>query len=192
VVVTAVWYGIALWQHATLGDEISLTAPVFGSMVAVLGSAVAVVVGGRDRLRQASSYFDRVAVIGLAVLVVIYGIRSPGVVSASVRATFRNLTYDGLWLATWVAVLALLAVALIVHRVPDGRLWIVPIIGFGLLYWLLPLIREGAWRVGAGDSGNRILAHILPVAVLFLVVAAQRSKPSDGEVIETRTRISTE
>jgi len=48
----------------------------------------------------------------------------------------------------------------------------VPIVGFGLLYGLLPLIREGAWRMGADDSGNRILAHILPVAVLFLVAAA--------------------
>jgi len=188
VVTTVVWYAIALWQHANFGDEISLTAPVFGSMVAVFGSALAVVVGGLDRLRRPASYLDRAAVIGLAGLVVIYGIRSPDVVTASAQATFRNLTYDGLWLATWVAALALLAVALIVHRVPDGRLWTVPIVGFGLLYWLLPLIREGAWRVGAGDSGNRILAHVLPVAVLFLVAAAQRSKASEEEVVETPTR----
>jgi hypothetical protein len=42
--------------------------------------------------------------------------------------------------------------------------------------------------VGAGDSGNRILAHILPVAVLFLVAAAQTSKASEEEVVETPTR----
>jgi hypothetical protein len=180
VVVISVWYGIVLWQHANLGDEISLAAPVFGSMVAVFGSALAVVVGGLDRWGGPASYFDRVAVIVLAGLLVIYGIRSPDLVTASAQATFRNLTYDGLWLATWVAVLALLAVALFVHRVPDGRLWTVPIVGFGLLFWLLPLIRGGAWRVGAGDSGNRILAHILPAAVLFLVVAAQSWNDSTG------------
>jgi hypothetical protein len=51
-------------------------------------------------------------------------------------------------------------------------LWTVPILGFGLLYWLLPLLRDGAWRVGTGDSGNRILAHIIAVVVMFLVLAA--------------------
>jgi hypothetical protein len=113
-----------------------------------------------------------IALAGLALLVAGYGLRNTDVVTASVQATFRNLTFDGLWLITWLAALSLLGVAFLVQRVPDSRMWTVPVIGFGLIFWLLPLIREGAWRVGAGDSGNRILAHILAVVVAFLLLGA--------------------
>ena len=70
----------------------------------------------------------------------------------------------------------LLVVALIVQVIPDARVWTVPIIGFALLYWALPYVREGAWRVGAGDSGNRILAHYLAVSLIFLVLAAVHNR----------------
>jgi hypothetical protein len=172
LVVVAVWYGLALWNHALRGDEISLTAPVFGSLVAVLGSALLVLFGWPERFRRVIGASDRVALAGFAVLLVGLGARDPGTVIDTAHATFRNLTWDGFWLLTWVAAVPLLIVALMVHRIPQPRLWTVPIVGFGLLWWLLPLIREGAWRVGAGDSGNRILAHIFPVVVAFLVLAA--------------------
>jgi hypothetical protein len=84
---------------------------------------------------------------------------------------------------TWVAALGLLAVALLVQRVPDSRLWTVPILGFGLLYWLLPLLRDGAWRVGTGDSGNRILAHIIAVVVMFLVLAATNRRTEESVLV---------
>jgi hypothetical protein len=172
VVVMTLWYGIALWQHANFGNRIALTAPVFGSLVAVFGATGVTMAGGWARARSVVRHFDLIALAGLALLVAGYGVRSPDVVVGSINATFRNLTYDGMWMLTWVAALGLLAVALFVQRVPDSRLWTVPILGFGLLYWLLPLIRDGAWRIGTGDSGNRILAHIIAVVVLFLVLAA--------------------
>ncbi len=81
---------------------------------------------------------------------------------------------------TWSIGILLLAVALIVHEVPSSRLWTTPIVGLAVLWWLLPMIREGAWRVGAGDSGNRILAHMLAVVVAFLVFVAVQSWPLIG------------
>jgi hypothetical protein len=78
--------------------------------------------------------------------------------------------------------LVLLVIALLVQRIPDGRLWTVPLIGFGLLFWLLPLLREGAYRVGSGDSGNRMLAHFLGVAVVFLALAAVDRDAADRRV----------
>jgi hypothetical protein len=183
VVVMALWYGIALWQHANFGNRIALTAPVFGSLVAVFGATGVTIAGGWAQARSVVRHFDLIALAGLALLVAGYGVRSPDVVVGSIKATFRNLTYDGMWMLTWVAALGLLAVALLVQRVPDSRLWTVPILGFGLLYWLLPLIRDGAWRVGTGDSGNRILAHIIAVVVVFLVLAAvepTESEPASG------------
>jgi hypothetical protein len=188
VVVMALWYGIALWQHANFGNRIALTAPVFGSLVAVFGATGVTIAGGWARARSVVRHLDLFALAGLALLVAGYGVRSPDVVVGSIKATFRNMTYDGMWMLTWVAALGLLAVALLVQRVPDSRLWTVPILGFGLLYWLLPLIRDGAWRVGTGDSGNRILAHIIAVVVVFLVLAAvEPTEPEPGRVVSVDT-----
>jgi hypothetical protein len=173
VVVMALWYGVVLWQNTNNGDAISLTAPVFGSLVAVTGAALVVAVGGLQSAREWIGYTDRVALAGLAVVLVFFTARTPEILVTSLEATIRNVTYNGLWLFTWMAALGLLGVALLVHRIPDARLWTVPILGFGLMFWLLPLLRDGAWRVGTGDSGNRILAHILLVVVAFLVLAAQ-------------------
>lgn len=170
--VTAVWYGIVLRQNARGGAMISLTAPVFGSTIAVAGSVAAVLLCGMKRLRPIARYVDIVGLIGIAALLVLFASGTPQVLVDSVVNTIRNITYDGLWLLTWCAALALLVVAFLVHRVEDSRLWTVPIASFGLLFLLLPLLREGAYRVGSGDSGNRMLAHILGVAVAFLVLAA--------------------
>lgn len=180
ILVMALWYGVVLWQNANNGDAVALTAPVFGSLVAVLGAALVVVIGGLHGAKRWIGYVDRIALIGLALLVAFFAARTPEILLTSVEATFRNLTYNGLWLFTWLAAIGLLAVALLVQRIPDSRLWTIPILGFGLLFWLLPLLRDGAWRVGTGDSGNRILAHILSVVVAFLLLAAQY-KTTTGE-----------
>jgi hypothetical protein len=170
--VMVVWYGIALREHANYGDLISLTAPVFGSLAAVFTASVIVVLAGFEKLRPLGRHVDLAALVGLAALLVLFATQQPDLIVESLRATAQNIAYAGWWMTTWVTTLALLPVAILVHRIPDSRLWTTPILGFGLLYWLLPLLREGAYRAGAGDSGSRILAHILPVVVAFSVLAA--------------------
>ncbi len=183
--VMAMWYGVVLWEWANYGDLISITAPVFGSLIAVFGSVLVVVLTGNRRLRDMARLVDVVALVGIAGLVAVFGVKTPQVLIDSLVSTAQNLTYHGLWLLTWCAAVALLLVALVVQRIDESRLWSVPIVGFGLLFWLLPLIREGAWRVGAGDSGNRILAHILSVVVGFLVLAAIEPKSAEGAQLAT-------
>ncbi len=187
VAVMALWYGVVLWNNANYGDLVSITAPVFGSLVAVSGSVLVVLLAGIRRLEGLTRYVDLVALTGIAGLVALFGARTPQVVIDSVVHTAQNLTYHGLWLITWCAAVALLLVAFIVQRVDESRLWSVPIVGFGLLFWLLPLIREGAWRVGEGDSGNRILAHILAVVVGFLVLAALEPQTGERQQLATAT-----
>jgi hypothetical protein len=174
--VATLWYGLGLWRYAAGGDEISPTAPVFGSLVAIAVAVVLCLASGADRARPWARWLDLAGVAGLALLLAFYVATDPTVFGLSIEATARNLVRDGFWLLTWVAAIALLVVALIVQAIPDARVWTVPIIGFALLYWALPYVREGAWRVGAGDSGNRILAHYLAVSVLFLVLAAVHNR----------------
>jgi hypothetical protein len=187
-IVVFLWYGMTLWRHAPGGDNLSLTAPVFGSLVAVLGAFSAVALGNLPRLRAFTRHLDWIMLGGLSLLVMVLAVGEPEILVDSAYATFRNLTYDGLWLLTWPTVIVLAIVALVVHRIPDGRLWTTPIIGFALLFWLLPLILEGAYGVGAGRSGNRILAHILAVTVTFLVLATIETWPASDENGETVPR----
>jgi len=46
-----------------------------------------------------------------------------------------------------------------------------PIAGFFALFWASVYLRDAAYRVGAGDSGNRMLAHVILVVVLYCLVA---------------------
>jgi hypothetical protein len=176
VAIAALWYGVILWQNAPGGDAISPTAPVFGSLVAVVGAALVVTAGGSHRLWPLVRYMDRVTLAVMLVALAVLAAANLDTFTESMEATFQNIVLsEGAWLFTWSVGLVLLAVALVVHQVPSSRLWTTPIVGFSILWWLLPMIREGAWRVGTGDSGNRILAHMLPVVVAFLVFAAVQS-----------------
>ena len=174
--VGTLWYGLGLWRYAAHGDEISPTAPVFGSLVAIAVAVVLCLMSGAARARPWARWLDLGGVAGLALLLAFYVATDPTVLGMSIEATARNLVRDGFWLLTWVAAIALLVIALIVQVIPDARVWTVPIIGFALLYWALPYVREGAWRVGAGDSGNRILAHYLAVSLIFLLLAAVHNR----------------
>ncbi|MFP3881973.1 MAG: hypothetical protein ACLFRT_14775 [Actinomycetota bacterium] len=181
VLVAALWYGVVLWQNAPGGDAISPTAPVFGSLVAVFVAALVVTAGGSKRLWVMVRHMDRVMLAVMLVALAGFAAANLDVFTASVEASFQNIALSqGAWLFTWSIGVVLLAVALVVHQVPSSRLWTTPILGFAILWWLLPIIREGAWRVGTGDSGNRILAHMLAVVVVFLVLAAIPSWPWVG------------
>ncbi|MGH8875367.1 MAG: hypothetical protein ACRDVM_08990, partial [Acidimicrobiia bacterium] len=79
---------------------------------------------------------------------------------------------EGLWGFTWLVVGALGFAASAVVRLPFQTLWTTPLVGFGALFFFLPYVREGPYRAAPGDSGNRMLMHVLLVAVLYLVVAA--------------------
>lgn len=178
VAVAALWYGVILWQNAGGGNTISLRAPVFGSLVALAGAVLVVVAGGFRRLSWLIRYADRVMLGALLLALIALALANLDVFTSSLEAAFQNVALSqGAWLLTWSVALVLLVVALAVHEIPIAKLWITPILGFAITWLLLPMIREGAWRVGTGDSGNRILAHMLAVVVAFLVFAAIRSWP---------------
>lgn len=176
VAVAAVWYGVVLWQNASGGDTISPTAPVFGSLVALLGAVLLVAAGGSRRIWPVVRYLDRVMLAVMLIALIGLAVVNLDIFAESMDASLQNIVLNrGAWLFTWPVGVLLLVAALVVHRVPASRIWTTPILGFAILWLMLPMIRDNAYRVGAGDSGNRILAHMLAVVVAFLVMAAIRS-----------------
>lgn len=179
--VTLPWYAL-LWRYAPGGGEISPTAPVFGNILIVVGACSLVLVGGTARFGGLARTADRFVLWALLGLLAVRALLDPAILGNTLWATAVNLGPDvtlrfspggsGLWLLTWTAAVAIAALAVLVHRVPAGRLWTTPILGFGVLFLLMPYLRGSPWRIGSGDSGNRIVSHILFVIIAFAVLAA--------------------
>lgn len=175
------WWAILLWRHTPGGSDLALDAPVFMSLVALAG-ATALVGIGWHRMGARLTAWSATAllpVMALGVLVLSASDASDAVIS--IRVTALNVGWRGVWMFTWTVLVPLLAIALLVHRVERSRLWTGTVVGFALVYFLTPVLRGNPWRLGTGDSGNRMLAHVLLVAVAFVVMAvSQRSVEPSG------------
>jgi len=78
-----------------------------------------------------------------------------------------NVLRDGGWGTTWIALFFLFIAALFLARFEQESLFTYYILSFGLLFNSLNLIR-GGWRAGWGDSGNRMLVHIIFILVFYI------------------------
>lgn len=171
VIVGLVWY---LGPVAGAGDlgGLSIADPVIGMLVVMVGLVVLALVAGWRRLSGVVR-LTPFLVVGLMTLVFAwYILEDPDTLSGTAASTGANLAIAGNWGVTWLVVGFLLSGAVLATRFDGQHFWTAPIAGYALLYWLLPYFRFGAYRIGAGDSGNRILAHILPVVLVYIGLAA--------------------
>ena len=76
----------------------------------------------------------------------------------------------------------LVLAVLVLFRVPGQHYLRFPLTTFIPVAFLLAYLREGAYRVGYGDSLARMTMHVVPLAVLYViaVTVANRSRPSSG------------
>lgn len=116
------------------------------------------------------------ATLGAALLIDV------GPARPALRATITNVLGAG----GWGSVLVLLGVgaAFALIRVAEDEFLplAVPWIGFVPLGMLLAVLRDGAYRVGTGDSLNRMWIHLLPLLVLLIVLTvAGRARPDGSE-----------
>ncbi len=82
-------------------------------------------------------------------------------------ALLINLLRDGDWGITWIVLPLLFIAALFLARVPAEGFFVATIVAFGLLFNSINLFR-GGWRPGWGDSGNRMLVHIIFVLAFYV------------------------
>lgn len=100
-----------------------------------------------------------------------WAVRDPSALWGAIGPTLRNIAGEGLWHATWIVIPLLVAFLALTTRVRHQRMLLTPIIGFLPLMILLGVVRGGGYRLGNGDSGNRMLMHVLLVALAYVVVA---------------------
>jgi hypothetical protein len=173
---------VVLWNGSLVGRYAGSDVPVSASSVAMLllgvgalGYAVLVARGSRfvDPLPrrllpgvEASLWF---AVLAGAVVM-------PDVLRDSVASTFENVVLgEGGWGVTLV-VLALLTLLVTVATREGDRVQLrLPMSGFVPLALTLAYLRhEDGWayRIGPGDSLNRMLLHFVPLAIFYVATTA--------------------
>ena len=113
--------------------------------------------------------------------------RDLGLLTRSIGAIVTNLMTSGGWGLTMILIGLLIAV-------PDKylndlqRLLKDALLGSAALLLGLAVVRGGEYRVGPGDSFNRILFHYMPVSgvLIALAVASILSAPSTAYQVSAR------
>lgn len=106
---------------------------------------------------------------GLALLLVVLVVRDPSNLLTSLAATHHNL--DRHWGASWGLLVFAFLAALAFVRLPDSIHLRLPATAFIVVVFLLAYSRNNPYRIGGGDSANRMLFHIVPVMVLLVALA---------------------
>ncbi|TPW29618.1 hypothetical protein [Pararhizobium mangrovi] len=171
-VVTFAWH--MYLAHAFMREGSSLPLSVFGPAALAVLAVLAVpfiTITPLVRFRRAILILAETA-LWVALLVATIG--KPGVMVESLSATYQNIVVGA---GSWGRSLVVLAVIFVFVLVfcKDRRLATLrfPVTASIPMFFLLAYLRNGgAYRVGNGDSLNRMLIEIFPLAVLYLAVAA--------------------
>lgn len=176
-VIAVVWFGGVVAPRVTL--TLSPMDPVLGPMAITSGLVALGLFWGWPKLRPLLRHAPVAAVVGLLLLCVLGSIRTPEILTASLGATARNVTETGNWALTW-PFLATLFIGLTLTKPPPDFMLCLPVTGFFVLLGFLPFARGYAYRIGPGDSGSRVLVHVLLVVVFMLVASALKAAMPSG------------
>lgn len=166
------WHGHVALVHRSLDDG-DMPLSTLGPLL--MGVAMIVLIPTLAWTRFA--YWRRgllfVVEFALWLALAAFTFRDPEVMRASLDATYQNVVGGaGSWGGSLVVLTALLILAWVFCR--DASLsWLrFPVTAMVPMFFLLAYLREGAYRVGNGDSLNRMLIEIVPLAVLFVAATA--------------------
>ncbi len=163
------WFGFGVWV-SWFNDE-----PLSASTVLQLGAGLALMVAAPvvgsawldrypRRLLNAAEAALWLALAGLA-------LASPTIFIDSVSATVENQLGPGKWALTIMAVLGMVVAIVAALQVSESVALRFPVTTFLPLVFVIAYLRDGAYRVGMYDSLNRMWMQVLPLAVLFVMVA---------------------
>lgn len=180
IVAVVLWHGVALLGTAFYQARWMLVVP---NVIGILTTSVLILTQDVRFIRPVTRHSHRLVLGGLILGLLGMSAMQWGVMRLSLNATLSNVVEGG-WLLTWVALTPLVFWALL--RSGDRvRIWASSTAALGITYWLLPLLRGGAYRPGTGDSGNRFLIHLVAVAVAFVALTAlSAGQDPVGEVPE--------
>lgn len=173
------WWWLSVRPRVEPGD-LGLSGPVDPVFVVVVGIAFVATVA--TWLPPAP--LRRVAVASMGTVLAGYLLWKlamlPDEMAATLAATATNLTTAGLWGLTWPILAVLVAGVFVSRAVPDDTVFAAGLSLYALALVAFAFLREIPYRVGSGDSGNRMIVHVAFVALLYVMLgvgrAAERSE----------------
>jgi len=175
----AVWY----WRLAAggaSGDIMSPTRSAF--MIGALAAPVAVL--AIPQLQFVRRWLLPIAFAALTCAIAGLAISDPDGFGTSAATTAGNLLTTGSWGPVWWLLIPALVVGIVAGPTLEREdSWLLILLGFGGLVLILGGIRDFPFRAGFGDSGNRIMIHIVPLTLLFVIaktLVASRSRSTEG------------
>jgi hypothetical protein len=164
------WQLFTMSVYGTEGSDI--TVFVYGLLIAGAALLFAIPLLRHKWLSENHKALLWTAEGGLWGAALIVGLREPELILRSLDATFRNVVLnDGSWGLSFIMIAGLFLGLLALTRTP-GQIYLrFAVTTFLPLALLLVLLQEGAYRVGDGDSLNRMWMQIIPLAMVYIIVA---------------------
>lgn len=164
---TVVWNARLVGGALAIEQQPATSATLMLVLGAVVMALAAVVPVLSRKLRELAPWMlEAVLWLALAALAV----REPKVLIESVAATGANLILgEGGWGLSVIVLIVAGVVALLLFRGDNDLVLRLTVTAFIPLALVLAYLREAAYRVGDGDSLNRMWMHILAVCIIFTV-----------------------
>ncbi len=188
---------VVLWDMATLPRLVTRLAPSLlaspaGEAVAIAVLALLLGMSTRGTLKRFARFAPQAGIVVLVFVLGGFVAKDPSMLSTSVSALFTAATATGYWGSFWITMPILVILAGFV-RVPAQRYLLYGLASFPFVLPILAYLRGSPYHSGSGDSGNRMLVHIVPLVVLVVALAAGRAAlalSSDDTRTEPQTAIS--
>ena len=169
LVIPALWYA----RLAIAGASGSTIITSRNTVIMLLVVASPFVINYWQITRRITKWMPCLVVIGLSGILSIYMLVQDKAVESSLTL-ISNSVATGYWGAFWWTFGPLvILMAIMGPRLNRESVWLEVLGGGFLLILLLGVIRSSPYRAGWGDSGNRMLVHLAPLAVLYTLVKVQ-------------------
>lgn len=165
------WFGLILREALEI-TTVSPAEPVNAAVYIGAGITVCALGSMWPRLRPVVSLLPAALVVVLCVALAGVSALEPEHARQSFEATLQNLTGEGQWGLVWLPLGALALAVGLLGTMPHRAHLVGPVLGFFPMALLLGVVRQQPYRVGPGDSLNRMLMHILLTLGLLLVLGA--------------------
>ena len=163
----AIWHAYLWHRYALVGDYIpsTVTGMVGLGLICLLAVPILYWQPNAPWMPWALPTIE----VGLWSAVALLGLRDLPALRESVRATFHNVILDAGGWGISLKLIALIVLVLVLISEGENRVFLRYVVTTFLPTCLvLGFLRDLPYRVGSGDSLNRMFVHILPLAVLLI------------------------
>jgi len=179
------WYSYLL---ARMGEGTKILDPE--KTLAIIGALIAigllVLVSELNWIKRfLLPQLPKLMVVILLIMLAFLIYQKPEHIKDSILATLINMMSSGRWGITWLMFSLYLALSLAGPKVPWEEIFFYGIVSFFCLILAIVFFRK-PYHTAWGDSGNRMLTHILPISILYVLMKTVQSLPKSTNIESKR------